>query len=320
MPELQFAIQSGDIGAKQMPAQNWFASLSMTFAKRADKTALVHSTRYGPLGVQRTFNPDKTGCAHVYILHPPAGIVSGDTLVLHASAKTKAKVLITTPGAARFYRARLADTASSLQTQKVELTAGNKASLEYLPMETLVYNRANALNKTTINVKGSGQYIGWEITCLGLPHIGQAFEQGSLTQSITLFHNKKCVFHDNMAISKQEGVDNALMNQRVALGGHHVVGNMIVYDGAANLKQASLQLDTTFTAHLIKVCRDAISAFDLELETDVLIAVTEIQNVIIIRYLGSSSEQCRNIFAAIWKDVRPIMLNMQGIAPRIWHT
>lgn len=320
MPEREFASQSSDIDADQAPAQNWFASLSMTFAKRANKTALVNSTRYGPLGVQRTFYPDTTGCAHVYVLHPPAGIVSGDTLVLSASAKTKAKVLITTPGAARFYRARLADAASSLQTQKVELTVGNKASLEYLPMETLVYNKANALNKTTINVKGSGQYIGWEITCLGLPHIDQAFEQGSLTQSITLFHNKKCVFHDNMAISKQEGVDNALMNQRVALGGHHVVGNMIVYDGAANLKQGQLELGTTFTAHLLALCREAISNFDQALETEVLMAVTELQNVIIIRYLGSSSEQCRNVFAAIWKNVRPTMLNMQGIAPRIWHT
>jgi urease accessory protein len=312
--------QSANIDAEQPCAQNWFASLAMTFAKRANKTALAHSARFGPLGVQRTFYPDTTGCAHVYVLHPPAGIVSGDTLVLSADAKTMAKVLITTPGAARFYRARIADAASSLQTQKVELTVENEASLEYLPMETLVYNKANALNKTTINVEGSGQYIGWEITCLGLPHIGQAFEQGCLTQSITLFHNKKCVFHDNMTISKYDDIDNALMDQRVALGGHHVAGNMIMYDGAANLKQEQLALDTSFTAHLIGLCREAISNFEQALEEDVLIAVTELQNVIIIRYLGSSSEQCRNVFADIWKAVRPVMLNMQGVAPRIWHT
>jgi urease accessory protein len=312
--------QSANIDAQQPCAKNWFASLAMTFAKKANKTALVDSARFGPLGVQRTFYPDKTGCAHVYVLHPPAGIVSGDTLVLSADAKTKAKVLITTPGAARFYRARIADAASSLQTQKVELTVENEASLEYLPMETLVYNKANALNKTTINIEGSGQYIGWEITCLGLPHIDQAFDQGCLTQSITLFHNKKCVFHDNMAISKYDDIDNALMDQRVALGGHHVVGNMIMYDGAANLKQEQLGLDTSFTAHLIALCREAISSFEEALEADVLIAVTELQNVIIIRYLGCSSEQCRNVFADIWKAVRPVMLNMQGIAPRIWHT
>lgn len=314
--DLDLASQSNDADLSDVSVQTWLASLSMTFAPRASKTVLIDSKRQGPLGVQRAFYPDITGCAHVYVLHPPAGIVSGDTLALCVALAKNSRVLVTTPGAARFYRARVADALASLQTQNVNLTVSDNASLEYLPMETLIYNKANALNNIKIHVEGAGQYIGWEITCLGLPHIEQPFEQGNLTQSMTLFHDKKCLFYDKMAISTAEGNSNAMMDQRVALGGHHVVGNMILFDGAANTKQELLQLDIPFTAHLVSLCREAIRILDVS----ALIAVTELQNVIIVRYLGSSSEQCRYIFAAIWKDVRPIMLNMQGIVPRIWHT
>lgn len=314
--DLDVASQSNHANLSNVSVQTWLASLSLTFAQRASKTVLVNAKREGPLGVQRAFYPDKTGCAHIYVLHPPAGIVSGDTLAFSVELAENSRVLVTTPGAARFYRARVADALASLQTQNVILTVRDQASLEYLPMETLIYNRANALNNIKIHVEGAGQYIGWEITCLGLPHIEQAFEQGNLTQSMTLFHDKKCLFYDKMAISTVDGNNNAMMNQQVALGGHHVVGNMILFDGAADMKQALLNLDCPFTAYILGLCREAITKLDVS----ALVAVTELQNVIIVRYLGSSSEQCRYIFAAIWKDVRPIMLNMQGIAPRIWHT
>jgi urease accessory protein len=316
MQVLDLVSPRNDADLSNISAQKWLASLSMTFAPRSKKTVLIDSKRQGPLGVQRAFYPDATGCAHVYVLHPPAGIVSGDTLALNAELKVASKVLVTTPGAARFYRARVAEPLASLQTQNVTLTVSDQASLEYLPMETLVYNKANALNNIKIYVEGSGQYIGWEITCLGLPNIEQAFEQGNLAQSVSLFHNKKCLFYDNMTINTTDGANNAMMNQKVALGGHHVVGNMILFDGAATSKQKVLQQDASFAAYLVSLCREAIN----NLEVNALIGITELQNVIIVRYLGSSSEQCRFIFAAIWKDVRPIMLDMQGIAPRIWHT
>jgi urease accessory protein len=292
--------------------QKWLASLDMTFARRANKTVLSGSKRQGPLAIQRAFYPDLTGCPHIYLLHPPAGIVSGDILNISACLHPNSHVLMTTPGAARFYRARV-DTSSSLfQTQTLTFNINDGASLEYLPMETLIYNKANAVNCVEVHLQGDGQYIGWEISCLGLPHIGQAFVSGDVNQSITLFHNKKCLFHDLMSIM---GGD-AMMHQKVALGGRHVVGNMILFDGAAEAKTAHLGLDITFVEHLIARCREVI----IGMELNALAAVTELQNVIVVRYLGDCSEQCRKIFSAIWQEIRPIMLNIQGIAPRIWHT
>ena len=65
--------------------EQWLARLEMTFAHRQQKTKLVDTLREGPLSVQRAFYPETTGAAHLYLLHPPAGIVSGDELHVAAA-------------------------------------------------------------------------------------------------------------------------------------------------------------------------------------------------------------------------------------------
>ena len=52
----------------------------MQFTARQGRTQLQRTERVGPLSVQRAFYPEANGTAHLYLLHPPAGIVSGDEL------------------------------------------------------------------------------------------------------------------------------------------------------------------------------------------------------------------------------------------------
>ena len=69
-------------------------------------TQLTKTKRCGPLIIQKAFYPEGRDCAHLYLLHPPAGIVSGDELRVGIDVQQNAHTLITTPGAKRFYRAR----------------------------------------------------------------------------------------------------------------------------------------------------------------------------------------------------------------------
>ena len=117
--------------------EQWLARLEMTFAHRQQKTKLVDTLREGPLSVQRAFYPETTGAAHLYLLHPPAGIVSGDELHVAATLEKDCQVLLTTPGANRFYRAREAKQMASKQCQFNRFTVADNAHLEYLPHETL---------------------------------------------------------------------------------------------------------------------------------------------------------------------------------------
>ena len=57
----------------------WPAFLLLEFEKGENKTRMSEMKFKGPLRVQRPFYPEGQVC-HVYLLHPPGGLVSGDDL------------------------------------------------------------------------------------------------------------------------------------------------------------------------------------------------------------------------------------------------
>ena len=56
----------------------WRAQLDLEFSKSNNRTILSHRKHFGPLQVQKPFYPEINGTCHVYILHPPGGVVGGD--------------------------------------------------------------------------------------------------------------------------------------------------------------------------------------------------------------------------------------------------
>ena len=51
-----------------------------------------------------------------------------------------------------------------------------------------------------------------------------------------------------------------------------------------------------------------------------LISITDIRQLLVIRYLGQQAHQCKNLFVELWKLVRPLYIEKQGVQPRIWFT
>lgn len=96
------ADASHDSGHRFDAGRRWAATLDLAFDARQEQGAQVTRmtrTRFkGPLRVQRPFYPEgKTGCCHVYLLHPPGGLVSGDALNINVSVGSGAHTLVTTP-------------------------------------------------------------------------------------------------------------------------------------------------------------------------------------------------------------------------------
>ena len=247
--------------------EQWLARLEMTFAHRQQKTKLVNTLREGPLSVQRAFYPETTGAAHLYLLHPPAGIVSGDELHVAATLEEDCQVLLTTPGANRFYRAREAKQMASKQCQFNRFTVADNAHLEYLPHETLVYTNANAFSHTQVYLDKGASYVGWDVACLGLPHIDQPFSKGQFTQTFSLYHNQGIRFHDRLALHAKDN----LHQSRIGVAGHHVVGTMVLFNG----NEASSNEWAKSVCSLIRTCID-------ELNLCSFMSVTQLQGVVVV--------------------------------------
>ena len=106
-------------------SSGWMADLSLGFKLIEGKTVLSHRERKGPLAVQRSFYPEG-GVCHVYVLHPPGGVVGGDTQTLKTHHAAQAEALITTPCATKFYRS-----AGSVAKQIQILSLSTQACLEW---------------------------------------------------------------------------------------------------------------------------------------------------------------------------------------------
>ncbi len=75
----------------------WPARLDLRFDRRGDRT-VVFGRHDGPLRVLRSLHPEPAVCQSV-IVHPPGGIVGGDTLSIAVDVATGAHAQLTMPGA-----------------------------------------------------------------------------------------------------------------------------------------------------------------------------------------------------------------------------
>src|SRR3990167_5413051 len=108
-------------------ALHWKARLQLELQHLDGKTRLTRCAHSGPLRVQRPFYPDGPEQAHVYLLHPPGGLVAGDQLGIDIALHTQARALCTTPSAGKIYN----NITAREQQQHVHLRVAGNACLEW---------------------------------------------------------------------------------------------------------------------------------------------------------------------------------------------
>ena len=133
--------------------KGWQASLDLQFQFLGGKTTLASRRHVGPLTVQRPFYPEEETC-HLYLLHPPGGIVGGDELTISATMDPGCHTLITMPGASKFYRSSGAQ-ARLQQT----LTLAENSTLEWLPQDAIFFPGANAALSTAFHLAASSTLL-----------------------------------------------------------------------------------------------------------------------------------------------------------------
>jgi urease accessory protein len=191
---------------------SWRARLALEFALQGNKTVLARRGSDGPLVVQKPLYPDGPERCHAIVVHPPGGIVGGDEL--HLSVKSEGHALLTTPGAAKWYRS-----AGSWARQTLQFEV--EGSLEWLPRETIVFDGALAQLETTVQLAPQGTYVGWEIVCLG------RFKRGRVKTDTRIMQGHRMLFVEKGEI---EG-GGRLMRSPAGLGGRSVFGTLIATSG-----------------------------------------------------------------------------------------
>ncbi len=296
----------------QTTAGTWPAQLSLHIGRRGESSRLQRCHHSGPLYVQRAFYPEGEDLAHLYLLHPPGGVVSGDSLHIRVDCAEQARALVTTPGAGRIYRAR---DARPEQRQRAELRLADGASLEWFPLETIVYDGACVDMTTDVQLGRDSCFIGWELTCFGLPAARAPFTSGSFRQRYRIHRQGLPLFVDGLSIDASNRA--ALLQGTTAMRGHAVSGFFLAGPFAADVLDDTLMEALRMSAGQ---CSPLATGARMSQPAEAMLAVTRVGDMLLGRYLGPSAEGARRHFTRWWELLRPVLLKRAACAPRIWLT
>jgi len=263
---------------------SWKARLALRFSSRNGKTVLAERSAEGPLVVQKPLYPEGEAVCHAIVLHPPGGIAGGDELEVKARADAGTAVLLTTPGAGKWYR-------TAGPWAKQELAFDVEGTLEWLPRETIVFDGALAALECSVRLGKAARYIGWDVVCLGRRGSGESFGRGKLKIDTRVYREDKLLFIEKGDID----AGGRLMRSQAGLGGRSVFGTMM-----ATLDKADMgEIRTAMPEN---------------------IAMTQLPGLLVARYLGDSGEEALRGFARLWTLLRPAVTGRAAVPPRIWST
>jgi urease accessory protein len=287
------------------PAEGWRASLELRFDSQERRTRLAHRAHRGPLLVQRAFYPESapdsigpSTCSsaepcHVYLIHPPGGVVSGDELSLEVEVQADAHALLTTPAAGKFYRQRDARVARLSQRLRVD-----DGVLEWLPQENIYYPDCAVELNTVLRLTGGARVIAWEIGCLGLPASHATLGQGRIRQCFELWLDGAPVWLERLTL------DRACLQPRWGLAGHSALGSWIAYPAQAQ--------------HLERA-RSVALEFESQ-HAELTLACTLVDKTLCCRGYAARADRLKQCFIDLWKALRFDLLGRTATTPRIWMT
>ncbi|MGK6317092.1 urease accessory protein UreD [Neorhizobium sp. DT-125] len=139
--------------------------------------------------------------------------------------------------------------------------------------------------------------IGWDFVSLGRPAAGERFAGGRLRQRVEIVRGGEPIWFEQVAFSRApEALDAPFI-----FAGRPIMGTM-VYAGPA--------LENTVERirnHLGEAAHGVFS-------------VSQLERVIVCRYLGQRMSEGKALFLQAWSILREQGLMKKAVAPRIWAT
>ena len=272
----------------------WHARLQLDYSLESQRS-VARFEHEGPLRVLQSLYPEGDAVCHNVLVHPPGGLVSGDTLDIQVSASGQSHGLITTPGATRFYKS---SGAAAVQTTRIRLQ--DQARLEWLPQEALCYDSCDARNHLRLELAPQAECLAWDISAFGLPQAGLPFERGSLHQRIEV----PGVWLEQGRLAAS---DSRLMDGPLGLAGQRCLASIFFVSGG--------KIDRSRRQQALDVARSVLDADALRATAG---ATSPNEQVVLVRVLGPLVEPVMQLLQSVWSAWRAELWGLPATHPRIW--
>jgi urease accessory protein len=260
------------------------------FAVRAGATRLKHLYQHDPLRVLFPLPPD--GDVPVAALVTTSGgLVGGDRIEIVATVGPDARALVGPQAAEKVYRSL-----GAAATVEIALDIGARGWLEYLPLETILFDGARLDRRCRIELADGGRAMAGEILVFGRRARGEMMVSGSVRDAIEVRRGGRLIWADAFDLRDAP----ARLDHAAGLAGAQALASLIyVGDDAANLVEPVRDLQAQ--------------------SADNHVGATAIGPVLIARWAGRDVLAMRRAYATVWQALRARAAGLPPALPRLWH-
>jgi urease accessory protein len=174
------------------------------------------------------------------------------------------------------------------------------ATLEWLPLEALAYNRCQAKNQAVFHLASGSRLIAWDVTALGLPHADLPFVEGQFQQHLEIAGTW-------LERGLIDASDHRLLHSPLGLNGHTCLSTLVFARGDA--------MDDALREQVLALARQLCEVHPLCLQSGVS---SPDERVVVVRVLSAQVESAMALLRSIWLQWRLHCWQLPAVMPRIW--
>ena len=286
-------------------AAGWSGSAQLRFLQRDGRTHHQGGAS-APLKLMRSF-AQASGHCELPLLHTAGGLVGGDQLQLSAALEPGSRALLTSVAAQKVYGSvrrsrRHPQGCWAAQHLRFEQAAGS--DLEWLPQELVLYADALYRQEMRVELAEGASFLAMEVVRLGRTAAGEQLQNGCWRSSIEI---KRLATPTRAArwelVDRLELAGDGLTAEH-GMAGAPVFGSLVW--------AAPQPLPTETLQTLLEQARDARDGLAGSM------ACGPLEQGLVARYRGPSSQAARFWFCRLWALIRQARSLAPPQPPRVW--
>lgn len=227
------------------------------------------------------------------------GLAGGDRVRLDAGVAAGGAAMVTTQAAEKIYRSLGAETRVD-----VAIAAAPGSWLEWLPQETILFDRARLRRRTEIRPAAGARILAGEMLVLGRAAHGETVRSGLLHDEIRVRRGDRLVWMDAVRV---EGAFGPLVGASAGFGGSTALATAVyAADDAAERIDAARDL-----------LGPGVGVAGVGVAGALRAGATVVNGLLVVRWLGEPFA-VRRAFAAWWMGFRAEAAGLPRRLPRLW--
>jgi urease accessory protein len=211
------------------------ARVAIGFKQDGHATRLAHLAETDGYRVKL---PRTDGAPEAVVINTGGGMAGGDRLTLDVACADEARATVTTQSAEKIYRAE--DRPCEVE---VRLSVGDRAALDWLPQETILFSGARMRRNISVVMEESASILIAETLVFGRMHSGERLGEGLLSDRWRVRRGGSLCFADD---ARFEGQLDQLLSRRAVAASARAIATLLLVspDSEAFLEPLRRHLET----------------------------------------------------------------------------